>query len=83
MMLSFGSVGVITIVLVMIVSASAARRTGVTIRGESGENVEVWVEGFMGSTARLVAEALSPKIMVSALGFCFIVWRWNCFNYEQ
>jgi hypothetical protein len=71
MMLSFGSVGVITIVLVMIVSASAARRTGVTIRGESGENVEVWVEGFMGSTARLVAEALSPKIMVSALG---ILW---------
>ena len=64
-MLTFGSVGVCTVGLVMIVGILASVFTGRAIQRESGRNVEGWVNEFMGSTSRLVAEALSPKIMVS------------------
>ena len=67
MMLSFGSIGVLTIVLVMIVGILASYLTGEAIKTESSRNVDAWVDGFMGSTCRLVAEALGPKIMVSFL----------------
>lgn len=65
MMLSFGSIGALTIVLVMVVGIMASHFTGEAIKKESSGNVDAWVSGFMGSTSRLVAEALGPKIMVS------------------
>ena len=51
----------------MIVSIVATVATGEAIQRESSENVNAWVDGFMGSTSRLVAEAIGPKIMVSVL----------------
>lgn len=67
MMLCFGCVATTTIGLVMIVSIVATVATGEAIQRESSENVNAWVDGFMGSTSRLVAEAIGPKIMVSVL----------------
>jgi hypothetical protein len=65
MMLSFGTVSSLCILLVMIISIIATIGTGTAIKRESSDNVHAWVENFMGSTSRFVAEALSPKLIVS------------------
>ena len=67
MLLTFGSVSSLTILLVMIVSIIASITTGNAIKEKSNVNVEEWVDDFTTTTFRFVAEALSPKIMVSAL----------------
>lgn len=67
MLLTFGTVTSLTILLVMIVSIIAAVATGNAIKDEANVNVEEWVDGYTVTTSRLVAEALSPKIMVSDL----------------
>ena len=67
MLLTFGTVTSLTILLVMIVSIIAAVATGNAIKDEANVNVEEWVDGYTVTTSRLVAEALSPKIMVSEL----------------
>jgi len=73
MLLTFGTVTSLTILLVMIVSIIAAVATGDAIKDQANVNVEEWVDGYTVSTSRLVAEALSPKIMVSALEI-FSLW---------
>ena len=73
MLLTFGTVTSLTILLVMIVSIIAAVATGDAIKDQANVNVEEWVDEYTVSTSRLVAEALSPKIMVSALEI-FSLW---------
>ena len=67
MLLTFGSVSSLTILLVMAVSIIASITTGDAIKKESNTIVEQWVDKFTITTSQLIAEALSPKITVSAL----------------
>jgi hypothetical protein len=72
MLLSFGTTAASTILLVMCVAIVATVLTGEAIKKESTENMDAWVDEFMGSTSRMVAEAISPKIMVRAFHVCVI-----------
>ena len=63
MMLTFGSVSALAIVIVMIVAIIASVLTGNSIKDESATYVETFVKQSMGTTARYVAETLSPRIM--------------------
>ena len=67
MLLTFGCVSSMTILLVMVVSIIASIATGNAVKEESNANIERWVDGFTGRMSRYVAEALSPKIMVSVV----------------
>lgn len=72
MMLTFGSVSTLTILLVMIVSIVATVMTGNYVKSEATPDVEEWVDEFMSSTTRYVAQTLSPKIMVSNNVFLYL-----------
>ena len=67
MMLTFGSVSALTIVVVMIVAVIASVLTGNSIKAESAANVEGWVKQSLGTTARYVAETVSPRLMPTDL----------------
>jgi len=67
MMLTFGSVSALAIVIVMIVAIIASVLTGNSIKDESATYVETFVKQSMGTTARYVAETLSPRIMPNDL----------------
>lgn len=67
MLLTFGSVSSLTILLVMIVAIVASVSTGNAVKEKATPRVDEWVQEFVSSTSRYVAQALSPKIMVSPL----------------
>ena len=67
MMLTFGSVSALTIVVVMVVAIIASVLTGNSIKAESAANVETWVKQSLGTTARYVAETVSPRLMPTDL----------------
>ena len=76
MLLTFGSVSSLTIILVMIVAIIASLSTGNAVKDKATVSVEEWVEEFASSTSKYVAQALSPKIMVSRrLGWKFGLFR--------
>ena len=67
MLLTFGSVSALTILTVMIVAIIASILTGNSIKAESQANVETWVKQSLGTTARYVAETISPRLMPNDL----------------
>lgn len=66
MLLTFGSISSVTILLVVLVSVAALFTTGNVIKKKSNDNFKDWVDELTAGSSRFVAEAISPKLVVSA-----------------
>jgi len=67
MLNTFGSISAVVILLVMIASIVASKATGTTIKKSADQNVDLWVNEYLASTARYVSETISPKVVPNEL----------------
>ena len=67
MLNTFGSISAVVILLVMIASIVASKATGTTIKRSADQNVDLWVDEYLASTARYVSETISPKVVPNDL----------------
>ena len=63
MLLTFGAVSTLTILVIMLVSIIATYVAGYQAKEESKATAEQLIKVSLGTTARYVAEAISPRIM--------------------